>query len=218
MKPSPTAVLVFSAVWAACVAVRGVEIPTAFPTSRYQAMIDKSPFSLGTPPPAAVAPPPAAAPSFAQDLFVVGIAKLGNQDFVSIASRDQTQRFSLMVGEQNSDGVSVVSVQRVPELAKSKVTVKKGTEFGTIGFDEAAQNNGTAEGGAPPVAPPQPMPGLQRPNMAKPGRPGFQQPNLQNRFPQVRPVMPNVKPFRPGVGNTNMPQSRIRRPVIPNPR
>ena len=193
-------------------------MPTAFSSSRYQSMIDKSPFSLGTPPPAAVAPPAPAAPTFTQDLYLVGLAKLGNQDFVSIASKDQTQRFSILVGEQGPDGITVASVAREPGLAKSKVTLKKGTEFGTITFDEAAQNNTAVPGAPPPGQPPRP-PGMQQPpNMIRPARPGYQQPTSANRMPMNRPVVPNVRPFRQGVTQPNLPQSRIRRPVIPSPR
>ena len=220
------------AFWAATLCgACAVEIPTAFPAARYQAMIDKSPFSLGTPPPAAPAPAAPAAPSFAQDFFVVGLAKLGSQDFVSIASRDQTQRFSLLVGEEralepHSEPIKLIRVERGKTLAETKVFLKKGAEEApAITFDEAAVNNtgGAAPGqpGVPP--PPQPMPpGIQRPGMIKqPVRPGFPPTNMQSR-PPVRGVVPNVRPFQPAQSGINRPgamTTRIRRPMtIPSPR
>ena len=181
-------------------------------------MIDKSPFSVATPiaaPAGPVAPP---APSFTQDLYVVGLAKLGSKDFVSIASKDQTQRFSLLLGEQGPDGITVASIARDPGLAKSKVTLKKGTEFGTIGFDETALTATPPEGGQPPGVPP-PRPAGMQANMAHPNR-TFKPPTpTVNRMQTTRPVVPNVRPFRPaGMMQPNLPQSRVRRPVIPSPR
>lgn len=205
---------------ALCVAtgmVCAAEIPTAFPASRYQTMIDKSPFTLATPavaPSAPTGPPP---DSFAKDYYLVGIAKLNNKEFVTIASHvDQTQRFSLFKGEQGPEGITVASVSWEPGIAKSKVMLKKGTEFGSITFDEAAQA-GAAEGQAPPM-PPQPVPGIQRPGMRPPLHNPYQPPNMANRMMQNRSMVPNVRPFRPGVNPPGMPQSRIRRPVIPSPR
>jgi hypothetical protein len=189
-------------------------IPVAFPLSRYQAMVDKSPFAVGTPPP----PPPEAtappAPSFAQDLCIIGIAKLGSQDFVTIGSRDKTQRFSLCVGESGPDGIILSSVTHDPGRGKSKAMLKKGTEFAAIGFDEAAQNNTPAEGA------PQPVPA---PNLARPARNLPQQPAVAPVLPN-RNVVPNVRPFRPPTvpgqnpAAPNAPMGRVRRPPIPTPR
>lgn len=123
---------------------RAADLPEAVALARYQAMIEKSPFAPATPP-----PPPvqveAAQPSFAETLYVTGVAKLGDTDFVTISSRDQQNRFSLTPGQKNSDGIELASVEWTAEPGKTKVTLKKGTEFGVIGFDEAATHRG--EGG-----------------------------------------------------------------------
>lgn len=199
--------------------VFAAEIPVAFPNSRYQAMIEKSPFSVGTAAPASVpaGPPP---DSFAKDYYLVGVAKLNNKDFVTVACRvDQTQRFSLYKGEQGPDGISVVTVTWEPGVGKSKVTLKKGTEFGSITFDEAAQAGAMAEGQAPQMPPAPPVPGVPRTGARPPVHNGvYQPPNAMGRMMPNRSMVPSVRPFRPGANLPGTPQSRIRRPVIPSPR
>lgn len=107
------------------------ELPVAFPPARYEAMAKTSPFALATPTAAPVAP------GFASSLYLTGVAKIGNKDFVTIASRDQPTRFSLTADEPGNEGVSLVSVEWSEQVGKSKVTIKKGTEFATLEFDQA---------------------------------------------------------------------------------
>src|SRR5438093_2702329 len=70
------------------------EIPAPWPKARYEKMIAASPFAPATP----VAKPAAA--GFAANLHVSGIAQIGDQNLVMIASNDQQMKFSLLGGEQ----------------------------------------------------------------------------------------------------------------------
>jgi hypothetical protein len=126
-----------------------------------------------------VAPP--ATPSFAASLYVSGIAKIGNCDFVTVASRDASQgKFSLTTGEEGQNGISLVSVQWSDQIGKSKVTIKKGNEFSVLEFDQAALR-------APvPVTPS--MPQLPMPIPPPPG--GVHQPSGDARV--ILPAPPNA--------------------------
>ena len=201
--------------------MRAAEIPAAWPAARYQAMIDKSPFSLATPPPAVTAAPEPAGPTFYQDLYVVGIAKIGGKNFVSIASRDQSQHFSVTVGETGPEGIVVDSVISGTGIGTSKVKVKKDGKEGLIGFDDTIQNNASPNGATPPQQMPPGMPGvppgMQPPMLRPPVRNNFAPAGMPNRPMTV----PNVKAFRPGqpmVPPGFGPQGRIRQRPIPNPR
>ena len=132
-------------------AVRG-DLPAAVPLERYQRMLARSPFALAS---AAVAVPAPVVDTagFARDLFLTGIARMGGGEYLSIATRDQTQHFGLMTGESYNE-ITVVSVAWSDEVGKTKATLKRGNEYGVIGFDEAAMRNGAAgaagTGGATP--------------------------------------------------------------------
>lgn len=114
-------------------------LPKSWGAERYKALIDKSPFALATPlPPTGTKEVVEPTASFAQDYFVVGLTKLGDKDFVTLSQvSDRNTHFSLSTGESH-DGIELASVKWVDGVAKSKVTLKKGSEFGEIGFDEAA--------------------------------------------------------------------------------
>ena len=167
------------------------DLPSALPAARYEQMIRKSPFALATP---VVAAP--ATPGFAASLYVTGIAKIGNADFVSISSRDQQSKFSLLSGEQGKDDISLVSVEWSDQIGKSKVTIKKGAEFAVLEFDQAA----LAAQPAQPVAPPLPMGG---------GPPGMPQPGGPRRI--ILPNQPNQPGTQqPGTGSAPVPRQRLR--------
>ena len=146
------------------------DFPPAWPVSRYEKMMARSPFALAT----AVAPP--AAPGFAANLYVTGLAKLDSRDFVSISSRDLQTKFSLLSGETSADGITVISVQWSDDVGKSKVTVRKGSETAVIGFDEMAMKN-PGPGGPAPQQPPQfPQRPAVIPQIPRPVQQTFTQP------------------------------------------
>lgn len=149
----------------------GVELPASVPLDRYQLMLDKPLFALATqaaPPP----PPPVETAAFSKDLVLTGVARLASGEFVSIVSRDQTQRFGLMTGD-SYNGITVASVAWSDAVGKTKVTLKQGSEFGVIGFDEANLASGGGDqppGGGPPNGQPPIPPGVTMP-AANTGRP-----------------------------------------------
>jgi hypothetical protein len=135
----------------------GTSLPfsTPFPETRYRQMSAKSPFSLAPAAPAAAA---AATPGFAAQLFVDGVAHIGQTDFVAIKSRDPAQAapIFLEVGESTGDGMKVERVKWSDEMGRSTVDVTKGGEKATLVFDEAqlATNSIATQPGQPEIPPP----------------------------------------------------------------
>ena len=136
------------------------ELPAAEPIERYQAMIDRTPFALATQ--SAPVAPLADTAGFAKDLVLTGIVRLSQGEYISLASRDFSQRFGFATGE-SYNGISVVSVAWAEGIGKTKVTLKRGTEYGVVGFDEAVMRSPAADGQPPqpggasqPMSPPIP--------------------------------------------------------------
>jgi len=118
-------------------------LPTPFPEARYARMSKRSPFAVAT----AAATPAAAAPGFAAQLFVDGVAHYGDTDYVGIKSRDLDKPVAIFVavGTTTEDGLKVERVQWSDETGKSTVEVSKGGEKATLEFDESQQEkNGAA--------------------------------------------------------------------------
>ena len=142
-------------------------VPTSI--ERYQTMIEHSPFAVAS---AAAPVAPVDVAGFAKDLVLTGAVRLSTGEYITIASRDQTQRFSLWSGE-TYNGISVVSVAWSDAIAKTKVTLKRGNEFGVISFDEALIRSGMAATAPPDGTPPTMLPpGVTLPN-ANPPPPGM---------------------------------------------
>jgi len=108
-------------------------------------MSGHSPFALATP----AAPAAPAGPSFAANWFVTGIARIDDKDFVSVQARDLSTQFSLLGHDPHpGNQVSLVEVQWSPEIGKSTVMLRKGTEIARLEFNEA-----TVRGAAPAATP-----------------------------------------------------------------
>jgi len=173
-------------------------LPTPFPEARYQQMSAKSPFAVATAITTATA---AATPGFAAQLYVDGIAHIGNNDFVAIKSRDpdKTNVMFLGVGGTSDDGMKIDRVNWSDETAKSTVDVSMNGERATLSFDEANLH---------PAAQPN-QPGIQPLRLPGQGRPvGFPQP------PGVPRIFPQPGGQPPGAaGNSTI--LRHRRGAIP---
>jgi len=117
-------------------------LPTPYPKARYERMSAKSPFTVASAPAAA-----AATPGFAAQLYVDGVAHVGNIDFVAIKSRDPDQKsvIFLEVGKSTDDGIKIDAVQWSPETGKSTVDVSKGGEKATLNFDQSTITANTAQ-------------------------------------------------------------------------
>jgi hypothetical protein len=183
--------------------------PPAFPSTRYEKMMKKSPFAPATP----AAAPAAPSETFA-NFYVTGVAKLTEggveKDFVTIQSRGDAQsRFSLVTGEPEHDGFTLVKVEMSDEIGKSKVTVKKGTETGVLEFDQAnvQRNAAMAQAG---VAQPAAVPGLSRNPLqpAVPRMPGAAQPRLPQPFNPANPANSRQ-------GFPQIPQPTLAAPTLP---
>lgn len=172
-------------VFGGCTVLYGADspvIPVAMPEERYRQMIVRSPFSLGTP------EAPESTPSFAEKLFVMGLAKLGDRDMVTISSRGKSDRLFTLIGKDDEfEGISLVSVEWADEVGKSRVTLKKGSEVGVIQFNEAVIKSPIAVTPASGRNAPIPRVSPSRRTIRKPevtGRPG---PNTSiNRVRRIR--------------------------------
>ncbi len=191
--------------FSAVAAVHAVEtaLPTPREQSRYEPMMEQSPFVLAT----VTAAPAAPTESFAANWTLTGLAKLPDadgvsRDFVTVRSRDARISFSLYGDQVSKDaeveGVSIASVEWSDKPRESTVTLKKGAEFAKVAFSQEA------------AAAPQ-MPGqFNRPGnpagvrLPPPGAPGG---------PPLGMPATNV-PRPPGVSNI---PGQLNRPVLPRP-
>ena len=108
-------------------------VPAPHPPERYAPLARRSPFAV-----ASAAPAPAAQASFAANWYVSGIARIGDQDFVSIKARDLAVQFSLFGHEPNPEnGVALASIQWSETVGKSTIVLRKGTETARLEFNEA---------------------------------------------------------------------------------
>ena len=166
-----------------------VQLPAAEPISRYQSLIDRSPFALASQ--SAPAPTAPEQPSFAKELVVTGVMRLASGDYyVSIASRDQSQRFALTKGD-DYNGISIANIAWSDDMGKTKVTIKRGMEVAVISFDEVSIRGGTsAAPGVPPVGiVPMPM-GAPNPNVQPPLPAGLLLPNPNPPNPALTTIVP----------------------------
>ena len=175
--------LLFSGVSAA---LGAADTPVAFPASRYEKILAKSPFAVATP-----VAPVVQGPKFYDNLKVRGVARISGKNMVTIMNRETALTFPLFDGKPSEDGILLVSVDWSPELYKSKVLVKKGPDEGVLEWDTQASQ-------AVQVAPPQPgmpgVPGAPRPPGAAPGMPANRLPAGVTNVP--RPGQPACRRCR----------------------
>jgi hypothetical protein len=181
--------------------------PAPLPPDCYAALANKSPFALATIP----ALQTASEASFAVNWFVSGIARVGNQDFVTIKSRDAALQFSLFGREPNPQtGVSLAEVNWSETLGKATVVLQGGAETARLEFNEAVlrvpsvqssttansiqtvpQGRATAKGSMPQftAAPSLKMPALPWPGNVQPG------PISAQSLPELKTALVPVIPW-----------------------
>ena len=168
-----------------CIIAEVPALPERQAAERYEKMTEDWPFSVATP----TVAPEKPVDGWWTNFYVGGIGKTyeNNKEevFVAISSKDKQISFSLFGNEPGHDGISVAGIQWDDNLGKSKVTLKKGTEFGTVGFDEMAIKT-------PAAAPAVP----QRPG-GNPAIPGA--PNTNAARTMLRPPTLNANPAAPVV-------------------
>ena len=193
-------------IWAGVVQADDDEvIPAAHPISRYEKTLSHSPFALPTSN-APAAAPTQKQPGWSDDLFIAGVMTVGAQNVVTISQRGDAQRFMLSSGEESPQGISVINVQWSEQLGQTRVTVKKGTEFAVLLFDQSSLASARSAAPAPRITSPTPPPNSFTPpgaNQPRPQQPGQQpaQPRPANSgatFPnpggQPIPVAPAPQP------------------------
>jgi hypothetical protein len=173
------------------------DLPKPFSFARYQAMMDRSPFSVAT----AVADP-AATPDFAKDLYVANAAHAKEGDLVTIASSTDKNFKKYLTTNGPVDGYSIFRIEWSDKVGATKVTIAKDDQFATLSFNEALLHQPAAPGQnpvPPSVAqPPQPQDRTTAVQPTLPSIPGAQQnvpkpmpvPALPTPPPRVRGVIP----------------------------
>ena len=179
------------------------DVPKPLEFARYQAMMDRSPFSIATAP--AATPPPA--PNFAKDWYIANAARSPDGDLVTIASSTD-KNFKLYLNTREPvDGVSISNIEWSDKVGGTKATITKDGQFSTLTFNQALLSQPIAN---PPAAP-QPAPGQQ----PIPGQPqGMPQP-----VPQVPGSAPaNNTPIKPApIPTLPTPPPRVRSVIQRNP-
>ncbi len=171
--------------------------PQPLDPGRYDKMIEDWPFALASP----TAPVVEEKPGFAVNLHVMGVSRERypdgrERDVVAIKSQADQSTFLLFGNEPNKEGVSVASVDWSNVVGKTTVTIKKGSEFAPLIFDQALIHSA----GQPPVTPGQPR---------LPGAPP------QSGAPTTS-LPPGLTPNNGALINGQRGQNRVQ-PVIPRP-
>ena len=196
-------------------------IPSAFPISRYEKTLSRSPFALPTSTAPSVAPAQKQ-PGWSDDLFILGVMTVGEKNIVTISQRGDSQRFLLASGEESPQGISVINIQWSEQLGQTRVTVKKGSEFAVLLFDQASLASSRSSAPAPRITGPTPPPtsAQQQANAQRP---------LQKQNPSPPPMLPNpggtpvpVVPNNPAVaaapqGGNDFPRPRPRQIIRSEP-
>ncbi len=162
-------------------AVAATDLPKPFTFTRYQPMMDRSPFAVAT----AMAPAPTA-PNFAKDLYVANAARAKEGDLVTVASSTDKNWKKYLTTAAPVDGISITNIEWSEKIGATKVTIAKDGQTATIGFNEALLHPGPA--GQNPMAQ-NPVPPAQNPTAAL---------NVQaqdkNAVPGQVPVAPGALP------------------------
>jgi len=182
-------------------------LPAPFPEVRYRQMSERSPFAVAT----ATAPASGApTPGFAAQLYVDGVARVGQTEFVAIKNRSPDEGKPavefLEVGESGTDGLKVDRIKWSDEMGKSTVDVSKDGERATLAFDEdaIAKSAAAAQPGMGGAMMQNPVRMPMMPGRRYPGNPAFVQPGGQ--FNGVYPQPPQ---------NGMMPGINFRRRIRP---
>jgi hypothetical protein len=194
MNPAYIATLLLVA---GMVSLADTPLPAPFPEARYRQMSERSPFAVAS---AAAPASGAPTPGFAAQLYVDGVARVGQTEFVAIKNRSPEEgkpavQF-LEVGESGTDGLKVEGIKWSNEMGKSTVDVSKDGERATLAFDEDTMAKAA---GAPQPVVSGPM--IQRPvrmpimpGQRYPGNPAFVRPGGQFNGVYPQPPQNGVLP------------------------
>ncbi len=137
--------------------------PVPYETARYEMLWKKSPFTLASTEEIVTA-------GFADNLILMGVARIGDQAIATVMDRSTSQRQTVTMNP-NAQGLRLISVGDMSSPLKASVRVQLGSETAEIRFDPMLVQSGPAPGvpqvpvvpGQPP-RPGQPVPAIQIPN------------------------------------------------------
>ena len=177
------------------------DLPKTPSLSRYNAMMDRSPFAVAT---AVVAP--AATPNFAKDLYVANAARAKDGDLVTIASSTDKNFKKYLTTSAPVEGYSISNIEWSEKVGATKVTIAKDGQFATLTFNQALLTQPLAN--SQPAMPQPVMPPSinQPPPQIVPSQPPF--------YPRPMPV-PSL-PVAP-LNQAPTPPPRIRSTISRNP-
>ncbi len=180
-------------------------IPQPEPFARYEPMLKHSPFAVAT-----AAAPVGATPDFAKELYVANAGHSKDGDFVTIASTTNRDLKLYLTTKNAVDGYSVPNIQWSDRVGETKVTIAKGGQTATLGFNEAVLSQAIQN-----VAPQ-----IVRPPTGVPGTPNFNpNPNVPMPIPHPMavPTIPTPPPYtRPVIRRNGEEVGRFRRQRTPN--
>ena len=172
----------------------GDEVPAGFPVERYSVLWQHSPFTIASVQQTEV---PA---GFAQNLTVVGIAKIGDKDLVTLLNKQSLERF-IVKAEPNAQGMKVLSVENDSDPLKTSVMLQSGGEIAKVGFDKSLIQQNQSAPHADPNAVAQNTPVAGQP----PSPPADNMPPVPGRRVRRLPAIPALNPA-PASGGANAPQ------------
>jgi hypothetical protein len=108
------------------------DLPKALSFSRYEAILNHSPFAVATA--AAVAPTTA---DFAKDLFIANAAHSVDGDWVALASNTDANFRKYLTTSNEVDGYKLSNIEWSDRVGETKVTVSKDGQFATLSFNQA---------------------------------------------------------------------------------
>jgi hypothetical protein len=151
-------------------------LPKPMDPARYESIWKKSPFTLSSAP----ADDLTSNAGFIEQLALVGVTRRGDSSFVAVLNKTSGERFLVDANaEGNSLGLVLVSISTEQDPNSVVVTLKKGSETGTLKFDPSL----FVSANVPP-----PAPNTAAPNVPIP-RPAW----TPSGVPGSRPI-PRVKP------------------------
>ena len=200
-------------------------IPEAFPESRYQALIARSPFGIPTP----VAAPVVQDKTFADGWYLAGATQVDGKDFVTVRARNHEVFFSLhgdAPSEQDGPGLGV-KLQRVewsPTLGRTTASIEKDGQTVKLEMLQPSEMPAAAPApmpGANPLPGARPAPGARpvtsfpQPNAAGPARTTIPRPSNTLVSPQpsspITPGQQMTPAAQPGAQTTTQPADGRRR-------
>jgi hypothetical protein len=190
-------------------------IPKPFPPAHFDQLAAHSPFS----PPTNTGPAPTPTPPLTQKIFekytLISLMQQGAEYYATLNNKETSEHIRVRTNDPTKnapDGVELASVDWANNPTETKVTLRKGTDFGVVTFDAAGAApaapgvNGGVRPGIPPRSPQPPMlhppPGVAAPN---PGVPAPPMPagNNARRPAIIRSPAPTTRPLsnqgQPGI-------------------